>query len=298
MSLRALHRSSAVVIGLFALVHIANHLWSLTGVHEHIAFMEVARKVYRQPVAESLLLFCVAFQMGSGFWLVVRGWKQRAGAVAWLQALSGCVLALFLAIHVSAVLIGRTVLELDTNFYYAAAGMHVSPYEFFFAPYYFLAVFALFTHLGCAAYGQLQSAPVRLRRLAMGLPMLVGAAVSTLLVLSLAGRWQPLEVPARYKATYARQEDPSVKGTCLWQAPNVRSATSAGPPQGGENQAPERAPPANRTHPLPPGGGRGVGPPSPVQGFAPTSERSIPRERHSDLPPLPLAGLAPSVAPP
>lgn len=202
MSLRTLHRSSAVVVGLFALVHITNHLWSLVGIPEHIAFMELARKVYRQPVVESLLLFCVAFQVVSGLWLVMRGWKQRTGAVAWMQAISGTVLAFFLAVHVSAVVFGRTVLALDTNFYYAAAGMHVPPYGFFFVPYYFLAVLALFTHFGCAVYWQLQSATAGMRRLAIGLPVLVGAAVSVLLVLSLAARLQPFEVPARYKATY------------------------------------------------------------------------------------------------
>ncbi|MBB2487869.1 hypothetical protein H5407_21755 [Mitsuaria sp. WAJ17] len=183
-----------------------NHLWSLAGIHEHLAFMELARKVYRHAAVESLLLFCVAFQIFSGLWLVIRGWKQRVGAVAWIQALSGCVLAFFLAVHVSAVLFGRTVLALDTNFYYAAAGMHVSPYEFFFAPYYFLAVLALFTHLGCAAYWLLQSSALKTRRWAVGLAMLAGAAVSTLLVLSLAGKLQPFEVPARYKATYAHPD--------------------------------------------------------------------------------------------
>ena len=116
------------------------------------------------------------------------------------------LLAFFLLVHVGAVLYGRTVLNLDTNFYFAAAGFHVPPNQFFFAPYYFLAILALFTHLGCAAYWHLQTAPPRTRALAIALPMVVGGAVSLLIVLSLAGKLQPVEVPAKYKATYARRD--------------------------------------------------------------------------------------------
>ncbi len=206
MNLRALHRSSAILIGAFAVAHIANHLVSLIGIPSHIAFMEVARRVYRQPFVEVLLLMCVAFQIASGLWFVLRNWRTRRGPIAWLQALSGAYLALFLIVHVCAVLYGRAVLKLDTNFYYAAAGLHVSPFERFFAPYYFMAVLALFTHLACAAYGHRGGAVRKRRILVIVLPMLVGSGVSLLIVLSLAGKLQPVEVPSKYKATYVHQD--------------------------------------------------------------------------------------------
>lgn len=206
MTLRTLHRASAVLIAAFACLHLANHLASLAGIPSHITFMEVARRLYRQPIIEVPLLFCVAFQVASGLWLVIRGWKRRRGRVAWLQAISGAMLALFLLVHVSAVLYGRAVLNLDTNFYFAAAGFHVPPNQFFFGPYYFLGIFALFTHLGCAAYWHLQTSPPTKRALALALPMLVGGVVSLLIVLSLAGKLQPVEVPAKYKATYSQKD--------------------------------------------------------------------------------------------
>ena len=206
MKLRTLHRASAILIAAFACLHIANHLASLAGIPSHIAFMEVARKLYRQPIVEFPLLFCVAFQVASGLWFVTHGWKQRQGGVAWVQAISGALLAFFLLVHVGAVLYGRTVLNLDTNFYFAAAGFHVPPNQFFFGPYYFLGVFAFFTHLGCAAYWHLQTSPPKTRAFALALPMLVGGVVSLIIVLSLAGKLQPVEVPAKYKATYARQD--------------------------------------------------------------------------------------------
>ncbi len=122
-----------MVVVAFACVHIANHLAALVGVSSHIESMEAARSVYRLRAVETLLLLCVAFQVISGLWLVVAGWKQRHGLVSWVQAITGAYLAFFLLVHVSAVLHGRAILHLDTNFYFAAAGFHVPPNQFFFA---------------------------------------------------------------------------------------------------------------------------------------------------------------------
>lgn len=202
MKLRLFHRTVAVPILLFVVVHIANHLASLSSIATHIAFMDAARTVYRQPVIETFLLSCVAFQIACGLLLVFRGWRQRAGWIAWLQALSGAYLAFFLLLHVGAVLFGRAVLHLDTNFYFAAAGLNVHPLQFFFLPYYFLAVSALFAHLGCAAYRQCHSASRMAKVLAIGLPTLAGILVSVGIVLSLAGLINPVDIPPKYKATF------------------------------------------------------------------------------------------------
>jgi succinate dehydrogenase/fumarate reductase cytochrome b subunit len=202
MTLRSLHRASAILIAVFACLHIANHLAGLAGVATHIAFMEAARLVYRNLLVEIVLLLCVVFQVGSGLTLVLRGWRRRRGFLPWLQALSGAYLSFFLLVHVSAILSGRVLLNLDTNFYFAAAGFHVPPYPFFFVPYYFLAVVALFTHLGCAAYWQVQDRPRLTRVLVVAVPASVSAVLALLIVLLMAGQLQPFEVPAKYKATY------------------------------------------------------------------------------------------------
>jgi len=203
MTLRNFHALSAVLIAAFACLHIANHLAGLSGTAEHIAFMDAARSVYRFPLVEWVLLSCVAFQVVSGLTFVVRGWKRRHGLIPWLQAISGTYLSFFLVIHVSAVLFGRAALNLNTNFYFAAAGFHVAPFQFFFAPYYFLSVVALFSHLGCAAYWHSQSRPRVARVLVVAVPSAVGVAAALLIVLSLAGVLFPVEVPAQYKASYA-----------------------------------------------------------------------------------------------
>jgi len=164
--------------------------------------MSTLRRVYRQPVVEALLLACVTLQATSGVWLTVRGWSERVGRVAWLQAASGLYLAFFLVVHVSAVLFGRAVFGLDTNFYFAAAGFHVAPFQWFFAPYYFLAVVSLFAHLGCALYWQLESSKPLGARAALSVMLGVGALFALLITLSMAGAFAPFDVPSEYKKTF------------------------------------------------------------------------------------------------
>lgn len=204
MTLRKLHRFSALLLVAYALVHITNHLVGLAGVEAHIAFMQSFRSVYRIPVIEVALIGAVALQIYSGLTFVVRGGKQRQGSIPWLQAGSGAYLAFFFLNHIGAVLFGRFSLNLDTNFHFAAAGFYAPPFQFFFAPYYFLAVLALFTHLGCALYWHLQAKPQVARVLAVVLPAAVGFVVSLLIVLSLAGVFYPVQVPPEYKATFGQ----------------------------------------------------------------------------------------------
>lgn len=204
LTLRHLHRICAIPVAIFAIVHMANHLLSLRSISSHVAFMEAARLIYRQPVIEVVLLLAVAFQVISGVSLIIRRWRLPRGSIAWLQTGSGAYLAFFLCVHVGAVLFGRYGLKLDTNFYFAAAGFHVPPYEFFFFPYYFLAVLALFTHAGCGAYWRLASTSRLARMLAIALPCTVGGVTAFLVCLSLAGMIQPVHVPPKYQATYAR----------------------------------------------------------------------------------------------
>jgi hypothetical protein len=191
---RRLHRTAGAVPAVFVTVHVANHLAALAGVDAHVHFMERARLVYRQPVVEAVLLLCAALQAASGVSMLWTGRHRRRTLIAWLQAGSGAYIALFLAIHVGAVLAARIVGGLDTNFYFAAAGLHVWPFVLFFAPYYFLAVAALFAHVGCA---------LRRGRVVVAWMSGAGVVVAVLIVATLMGKVLPVAIPARYLATFA-----------------------------------------------------------------------------------------------
>jgi len=201
--LHTLHRASACIIGVYVAVHIFNHLLAIQSVAAHIAFMAAFRHVYRLTMVEVVLLGCVAFQVGSGVYFIKTRWGQRRGFFERLQAISGGYLAYFLLVHVGAVLYGRSVLQLDTNFYFAAAGMHVPPYQFYFLPYYFLAVVAIFGHVACAVHWLSRNRFSNAARNRLGYAVLaIGISISTLIVTAFAGGFHPVEVPKAYKATY------------------------------------------------------------------------------------------------
>jgi succinate dehydrogenase/fumarate reductase cytochrome b subunit len=226
MTLCTLHRISGLLIGTFVCLHVANHLVSLSSISSNIEFMMIARKFYRQPLIEAVLLICVTLQVISGSGFIFHGRSQRRGLVASLQAISGGYLAFFFLVHVGAVIVGRTVLALDTNFYFAAAGFHVQPFQYFFAPYYFFAVLALFTHLGCATYWKFQSSTRAVKITVMALPMLIGGTISLIIVLSLAGKIRPLDVPAQYNAIYERviSIDKALSQRTLKLLPNIANS--------------------------------------------------------------------------
>lgn len=201
-TLRAYHLTSALVLGLFVALHLANHIVGLAGQSQHVAFMHAIRPLYRNAVVEPLLLALFASQIVSGFAMVIRGWRSRHGGVAWLQAGSGLYLAAFITVHVLAVLSGRALLGLDTDFRFAAAGFHVPGWPWYFWPYYSLAIFALFAHVGCAIYWSIRARSRRAALIVLRAFAATGALLGLLIVAALAGKLYPVDIPARYKATY------------------------------------------------------------------------------------------------
>ena len=197
-SLRQTHAVAASIVVLFAALHLANHLVALGGVAAHIAFMDMARHVYRQRFVEGALLVCAALQIGTGLTMVFRrAWPAKPLMRA--QAIAGIVLALFLLVHIGAVLGARLSLRLDTNFYFAAAGLHTRSWAWFFAPYYIGAVVALFAHLGCAVQRRRRAGP------AWRWPVAGAAAgliVGTTIVLCLAGALVHVEIPPAYRLMF------------------------------------------------------------------------------------------------
>ncbi len=201
--LHKLHRISALVIAIFAFFHLLNHLQAIQSVVAHTQFMEIYREFYYQPVLESILILCVIFQICSGVYFIKSRWGTRTGFFERVQALSGGYLTFFLLVHVSAVSVGRDMLNLDTNFYYAAAGMHIPPLQFFFFPYYFLAVVALFTHIGCAIHWLTRARLTVRTRNNMGYLIIgMGITISTLIIFSFGGGFYEITIPSEYLDSY------------------------------------------------------------------------------------------------
>ncbi|XYJ12069.1 hypothetical protein ACSUZJ_08775 [Telluria sp. B2] len=199
--LQRLHRASALVIGLYAVAHLANHLAAVDSVASHIAFMDKVRLVTRVPALEALLLACVLFQAVSGLALVARRRGQRRARFDRLQAISGLYLAFFLLVHVSSVLAGRILQGVDTNFHFAAAGLHVAPFQFFFFPYYGLAVLAFGVHLAAAFHYLARGRVGSLARTRIaGAGIAAALLLSGLILAAFGGMLHPVAIPEPYRA--------------------------------------------------------------------------------------------------
>ena len=118
MNIKKLHYLSGITISIFVGLHLINHFYSIFGGKAHIELMNDFRVVYRNIIAESILLFAVGIQIVSGIKLFLKKRKNVSDFFERLQIWSGLYLAFFFIIHLSAVLSGRLILNLDTNFYF------------------------------------------------------------------------------------------------------------------------------------------------------------------------------------
>lgn len=201
--LHKLHRLSACLIGAFIAIHLFNHLLAISGIDAHIAFMESCRRLYRMPVLEVLLLVGVLYQIFSGVYFISARWGERQGFFERLQAISGGYLCFFLLNHVGAVIFGRVESNLDTNFYFAAAGTHISPFRYFFIPYYFFAVLAIFGHVACAFHWLTRKRISLVARNRSSYTIIAfGAFLSCLIVLAFSGGLYQVDIPSEYIETF------------------------------------------------------------------------------------------------
>lgn len=147
MNLKMLHFFSGVTISIFVGLHLVNHAYALLGAKAHIELMTHLRLIYRNTLAETLLLLAVGLQIFSGIRLFLQKRKLVVAFFDTLQIWTGLYLGVFLLFHIIAIFVGRYFLELDTNIYFGVAGLNSFPFNLFFIPYYGLAIISFFGHL-------------------------------------------------------------------------------------------------------------------------------------------------------
>ena len=147
MIIKRLHYFSGIIISIFVGLHLFNHLYSFFGIEAHIKLMNYLRIIYRNSFIETLLIFAVIIQIFSGIKLFLKKRKVTSDFFERLQLWTGLYLAFFFIVHLSSVLSGRVILNLDTNFYFGIAGLNTFPLNLFFIPYYGLAIISFFGHL-------------------------------------------------------------------------------------------------------------------------------------------------------
>lgn len=199
MRIKSIHYFSGIVISVFVAFHLLNHASSVFGAEQHIAVMELFRVVYRNVFVETLLLAAVLVQIITGLWLFNKGRKWATTFFEKLQIWSGLYLAIFFVIHLSAVLGGRLVLHLDTNFYFGVAGLNTFPFNLFFIPYYGLAVLSFFGHIAAIHQRKMKPSVLGLSPTAQSKFMLgFGLLFTLFLFYGLTNHFQGVEIPAAY----------------------------------------------------------------------------------------------------
>ncbi|SFF28009.1 hypothetical protein [Thermoflexibacter ruber] len=200
MDIKKIHYISGILLFSFIALHLSNHLYSIYGAEAHIQLMKTLRRLYRNTLVESILLLAVIFQIYSGVKLVLLRKKSAGAFFEKLHIWSGLYIAFFLVIHVSAVLVGRTVLKLDTNFYFGAAGINSFPVNLFFVPYYALAILSFFAHIASIHAQKMKMqvfnlAPVQQSYFILG----IGLSITILIFYGLTQQFNGLAIPKEYE---------------------------------------------------------------------------------------------------
>ncbi len=197
--MKRIHYISGIVLTLFVGFHLLNQLTSIAGVEQYMAVMDRLRIVYRNAVAETVLLLAVVMQIISGIILFMSSRKQSVTLFQKLHIWSGLYLAIFLIIHVSAILGGRYILQLDTNFYYGAAGLNTYPLYFFFYPYYGLAIISFFGHIASVHYLKMKKSLMGMSPQRQAIILLAtGILVTAFTFYGLTNGFNGVDIPAEY----------------------------------------------------------------------------------------------------
>jgi hypothetical protein len=117
-----LHRTTAILLLIFVLAHLANHPFALDSLAAHKAVQDTLRVAYRNSIVEPLLIAALVGQALSGVALARRG-RHRQGFLNHAQAASGLFITVFLCSHLMATLVnGRALAHTETDFLFAAGG--------------------------------------------------------------------------------------------------------------------------------------------------------------------------------
>jgi len=162
--------------------------------------MNDLRVVYRNIIAETILLFAFGIQIISGIRLFYRKRKTASSFFERLHIWTGLYLAVFLLIHLSAVLSGRLVLNLDTNFYFGVAGLNTYPLYLFFVPYYGLAIISFFGHISAVHSKKMKSSIIGIEPIKQSYLILIIGIILTLVILyGLTNKFTGVELPKEYE---------------------------------------------------------------------------------------------------
>lgn len=199
MRTKKIHYISGLTLTIFIGLHLFNHLYSIFGADKHIEIMNALRHFYRNIIVEIILLFSVLMQIISGLLLFKSTRKTATSQFEKLHIWTGFYLAIFLIIHLSAVLGGRFYLHLDTNFYFGVAGLNSFPFNLFFIPYYGLAILSFFGHIASIHNKKMKTNILNLTPKQQAKSILILGLILTITIFyGLTNHFQGVTIPSEY----------------------------------------------------------------------------------------------------
>jgi succinate dehydrogenase/fumarate reductase cytochrome b subunit len=206
IAMRKFHKFNALIIIVFAVAHIGNHLFFVGGPKIYNQVQDALNAVYRFPGIEQILLLSITMQTGVGLVLVVRSLRQKPRRKFWqrdfwekAQIISAVVFAVFIIEHLYALALVRWFTDLETSFYWPASVMSGPPFTYYFIPYYFLGVLALFTHIGIGLrYWAVDAGQQKLGDYIGIGAITLGAICSAVIVLALYGTFYEINLPPEW----------------------------------------------------------------------------------------------------
>lgn len=198
--MKLIHRYIAVLAIVFIVLHMITHLSGLWGITAYNATQTLFRALYQTPITEPILLTAFAIQLVSGLILLTRQIRRGLrGPWARTQAISGGIILFFATQHMISFAISRWLDGLNTNFYWPASVMSGAPFIYYFIPYYFAGVVAMFIHIGCALRLILlrKSRPKTANRAFWALTA-AGIATATAIILMLSGAFYTVTLPTEW----------------------------------------------------------------------------------------------------
>lgn len=205
MNIKTVHHFSGTIISIFVGVHLFNHAFSILGAEYHIEMMTTLRHFYRNLFAEIILFSAITFQIYSGIYLLKINRKSAKTFFEKLHVWTGLYLAIFFIIHLGAILTGRYVLKLDTNFYFGVAGMNTFPLYLFFIPYYAVAIISFFGHIASIHNKKMKKYILGLNPLSQSKIILTFGVLLTIITLyGLTNHFQGVTIPAEFKILMGR----------------------------------------------------------------------------------------------
>ncbi|HOY20463.1 MAG TPA: hypothetical protein PLC89_24335 [Haliscomenobacter sp.] len=178
----------------------SNHSWSIFGADKHIEMMNTLRLFYRNIFVETVLLIAIFLQVISGMKIFKTSRKIATTQFDKLHIWTGFYLAIFLVIHLSAVLGGRLFLHLDTNFYFGVAGLNSFPFNLFFVPYYGLAIISFFGHIASVHSKKMKQPVLGLTPNIQSLVILAFGIILTIIIFyGLTNHFNGVTIPKEYK---------------------------------------------------------------------------------------------------